>query len=321
MAKEKKEKKIEKKFGWNLVVLISTILIIILSTFSVFSAFFIFSVQSNVKHYNQEYSSRYSVLAILEKDIDKILSDEEQRQQISLITQQDLINLNQEIKNMKIYNATHPGTYNKTDIDIKALEFISIMKTLNFLMRNSLAYNWSIENMALHENNYTFNGTEYYLIINRYNKIKPDLDPDLINLINSTLNESEREILEIDLANWEGEMFNDLNIVQEFGEYTNIYTSSTDIFVSGFSYYDILNEADTYLLISETYQQSVSIMSTALVLLTVASVIVTFIVSIDDKLFIWTSLIIGIIVLIIGFWMFFLSFGYLTRANVMVVWW
>ncbi|MHA1750958.1 MAG: hypothetical protein ACTSYZ_01190 [Candidatus Helarchaeota archaeon] len=313
--------KSNRKFKFNIPVLVSTILIIILSLFSVFSAFFIFNVQLQVKKYSQENELRYSVLNIIEKDIDKILSDDTQRQQISLDIQQEMLSLNENIKNMKNYNATHPGTYNQSDIDKKAIQFVSKMKILNELIRNSLPYNWSLGNFGTHENNYTVNYTQYYLIIDRYPQLKKDLDLDILNMINKSLNKNETEILEINIYNWESELFNNLEIVEEYGQYSKIYNLYTNTWISGFTYYEIVNEADKLSQIAGTYDQSGSIMTTALVLLTVAGVIIAFVVSIDQKIFIWITLIIGAIVALIGLYLFDLSFLYLSKASIMAIYW
>ncbi|MHA1229294.1 MAG: hypothetical protein ACTSRP_04690 [Candidatus Helarchaeota archaeon] len=318
MSKEKNGKNGTNDHKHEKIVLISTILIITLSVFSVVAAFYIFSSQNLVKKYSEETQLRYSILNIIDKDINKILSEDKQRQQISLLIQEDLLEINDEIKSMKNYNTTHPGTYNQTDIDKKALEFVSKMTIVNNLIRSSLAYNWSIQAWAIHENNYTYNDTEYYFIIDRYQKIKKDLDPDIISMVNIYVNESDREILEINMKNWEAELFNDLQLVQEYGQYSNIYAIYYDVWISGYTYNEALEEVNRLDSIAGTYDQFVKIMTTALVIMTIAGVIIAFLVSIDKKMYIYLTLIIGSAVSILGFWLFFLSFKYLYAANVLM---
>ena len=203
-----KIKKTETKKGnhINLETLIATILILVLSIFSVFSAFFIFSIQSEVKTNQEEKETRYSVLNVIHKDIDKILSEDIQRQQISLTLQQDLIYLNEQVKSMKTYNLTHPNSYNQTDIDIVAIQYCAKLVILNGLIRKSYAYNWSSVGFATHENNYTYNNTEYYLIMDLYPQLESGIDEDIKNMINDTFLENQTEILEIRLVNWESEL-------------------------------------------------------------------------------------------------------------------
>lgn len=317
-----KIKKIKTKKGNNLNVetLIATILILLISIFSVFSAFFIFSIQSEAKTYQEEKETRYSVLNVIQKDIDKILSEDVQRQQISLTLQQDLIYLNEQIKSMKSYNLTHPNSYNQTDIDKVAIQYCAKLVILNGLIRKSYAYNWSSVGFANHDNNYTYNNTEYYLIMDLYPQLESGIDEDIKNMINETFLENETEILEIRLVNWESELFNNLYVVMDWGTYTSIYTVYAEAWITGFTYYDILDEADSYAQIQETYEQSLQIMSTSLILLTVSGVIIAFVVSIDKKIYMWITMILAAAVSIIGLYLFALSFGYLFQANIMVIW-
>ena len=84
----------------------------------------------------------------------------------------------------------------------------------------------------------------------------------------------------------------------------------------GYSYYEILYEADLYSSIAEIYKQSVDILSTSLILMTIGAVIIGFVVNIKSKYIIWTSLIIGILVSAISFLLFGLGGVYLFQAEI-----
>jgi len=306
-------------------IVISTILIIILSILSVLGAFFIFSVQSEVRSNSEESDLRYRIVNVIEKDINKILEEDKQKQQLALMILQDMYSINELINQSKEYNKTNPGTITQEYIDELALGFVQKISNLNNLIKETNAYNWSIENNATNLNNYTYFGLEYFLVRNNYPGIKETLDSSILYWINYTYFPDDPEILDIDIYNWEGELFSYLDIVLEMGQYTAIHIQGTDLNLSGeggmpVDYYMLLSDAYWYGVYAETYQQSVEIMTTALILMATAAVIIAFVVSIDIKKYIYISLAVGIIVSIVGIWLFGLAFIYLVKANLFVYW-
>lgn len=320
---EKKNKK-SKNDKIQIPILISTILIIILSVCSVIAAFFVFSVQNEVKTNSEASDFRYRVIDVVEADIDKILEEDKQKQQLALATLQELKYINELVIKLKEYNQTHPSSISQQEIDTYAREFVNKIEIMNNLIKKSHCFNWSIENNATSINNYSYLAIDYYLVRDNYPTLKSQLDPDIILEINKIYLTDEPELLDIDLYNWEGEIFFNLNIVLEMGQYTAMHVEGTSLDLSDpmtNNYYQLLSDAYYYGLYSDTYQQSVNIMSTALILMAVGGVVVGFVVSITPKKYIYASLIIGAILSIVGIWFFSLGFYYLLRANLFILWW
>ncbi|MHA1311908.1 MAG: hypothetical protein ACTSQO_13420 [Candidatus Helarchaeota archaeon] len=307
------QRKKDKKGKIDIAVLLSSILIIVLSILSVISAFFIYNIQSQVKINSENSDLRYRVVSAIEKDVEMILDEDKLNQQLALGILEDLKYLNELINESKAYNQTHPGTYSKDEIDSIALEFVGKIEILNNLIRQTYAYNWSEYNNATKANNYSYFGMENFLIRNNYQNLKSTLEQEVLFWINKTYYPNEPEILDVDLYNWEGEMFYYLGIVEKIGQYTPIFIKNTGINISsrmGYDYYMLLSDAYYYKINAQIYDQTSEILTTALVLMTVGAVVVAFVVSINQKTYIYTALTIGIIVSIISIWFFGLGITY-----------
>ncbi|MBD3230992.1 MAG: hypothetical protein GF329_22625 [Candidatus Lokiarchaeota archaeon] len=303
---------------------ISTILIIILSVLSVIGAFFIFSIQNDVKNNSEASDFRYRIIEVIETDIDKILDEDKQKQQMALSILQDLYYINEMVIKLKEYNTSQPNTVSQQEIDSYAQEFVSKIEILNNIIKRTHCYNWSVNNNATNMNNYTYYGLENFLIRNNYPSLKGELDSDIIIQINAVYLLEDPELLDLNLYNWEGEIFYDLSIILELGQYTAMHVEGSNLNLSDpmkNNYYSLLSDAYYYELYSKTYQQSVNIMSNAVVLMAIGAVVIGFVVSITPKKYIYASLMIGAILSIIGIWFFGLGFYYLFKANLFVYWW
>jgi len=301
-------------------------LIILLSVLSVVSAFFIYNAQLEVKKNSDQANTMYLMVDAVEKDIEEILASDKEKQQLGLMTLQELEYLNELMNQSKEYNKTHPSTFMDKDVYDIAQQFVSKVKILNNLIRETNAYNWSIINGGNNTNNYSYYYMDFYLIRNNYFSMKNRLDPDIEFWLNATFFPNQIEILDLNLYNWEGELYYFLEIVVELGQYTKLYATNFNVNISKrsmFDFYALLSDAYNYKLNSDVYDQAVNIMTTALVLMTIGAVIIAYVVSIEHLKYIYTSLLIGLIVSLMGVILFVMSYQYLIAANLILYfqWW
>ncbi|MHA1266907.1 MAG: hypothetical protein ACTSRS_16840 [Candidatus Helarchaeota archaeon] len=289
-----------------ITIQITTILIIALSVISVISIFLINDVQNKVQSNLKTADKWNSMVQVVEKDIDKILDEDSQKQQMALYLQQDFLYLNDLIKEYKIFNATvKPGSYNQSDIDFLIIQATSELDLLNSYIRDSYAYNWTAINGGNSTNNYMYMYIENYLIVNNYGLYNSTLDPDLLDWLNTTYFPNTPEMLQIDLFNWESELFWNASIVFQYSEFSKYYANILGINLEVTSYYEMQFITTDYEWLADSYSQCAKTLTSALLLLTISAVILAYVVSISGKYYIWVSLTLGIIVSIIGIYMFY----------------
>ncbi|HUX98200.1 MAG TPA: hypothetical protein VMV49_01480 [Candidatus Deferrimicrobium sp.] len=212
---------------------------------------------------------------------------------------------------MKTYNITNPRVFNQSDIEIVAMQAAAQIEILNNVIRDTYAYNWTGLNGGNSENNYIFMGMENYFILNNYPRFTASFDPDLIKWINWTFFPMFPEILQLELWNWEIEMyFSNISIVLNYGQFTKYYSNILGLDLSSMDPYMIANWGSNYNFVAALYEDSLSSMSSALLLMTIAAVVLAYVVLIRGRAYIWISLVLGLIVSIIGLYMFITGVQY-----------
>ncbi|MHA1266908.1 MAG: hypothetical protein ACTSRS_16845 [Candidatus Helarchaeota archaeon] len=316
------------KNGLDTTTLIATVLIIVISIFSMISIFFLDSVQNSIEENQKLADDYYSILSVIDGDIDNIMAHDSRLQQSALQFQQEFLSLNNTIGQMRSYNLTHPGTYSQTDIDEIAIQAVFYIKQVNSLINQTYALDWAELSGMTAENNYTFydfftmEPIPYFLIRDNLKTINQSLDPSIWYWMQTIYGASNTtELLEINMPNWNALMYNDTSIVQEYGKYTTSHAANKDIEISGTSYYSLLGISKQYQAIADEYSKAAETMTTSMILMMTAAVIIAFAVSIIGRKYIWFSLIIGAIVIGIGIFLFGLAYSYSLQALVMEVWW
>jgi hypothetical protein len=301
----------------GLTVIVTTILIILLAVLSVVTIIYVNTVQSKVK-YNSDMADKWSTMSeIVNKDAERILSADTRQQQMAMMLQQEILYLNDWIIEMKAYNITNPWIFNQSDIEIVAMEAIAQIDILNDVIRDTYAYNWTAQNGGSVENSYSFMGMENYFVINNYPRYNESLDPDLLKWINWTFFPKIPEILQLDLQNWENEIyFINSSIVVEYGQFTKYYSVIMEFNLNDvIAPYMMMDQVNSYESIAVWYEDSLSSMSSALLLMTISAVVLAFVVSIKGRAYIGISIILGLIVSVIGIYMFVTGVQLYLDAN------
>ncbi len=326
-TKKTNQKKIDK------TTLLSTLLIIVISIFSVISVFFLNNVQANAKYNKQLAEKHNDLIELVEGDIDLLMESDTQLQQLALSYQQQFLILNITIGQMQAYNLKYPGTYTQSEIDAIAIQAALRIQQVNALINETYAYDWGVFFLGMSaENNYSYPDPismqfiDYYLIRDNFKEYKPDLNPTLLYWVNDTYyskyNGSDPELLQINLLNWEGLMYNDTAIIQCYAshaaEFAGIMSMNfidvPDNYLWSNSYFNLLSTADHFSTIAEVYEQASSIMGISLICMAISAVIIAFAVSIRGRKYIWISIVLGIVVTIIAMVMFGVSVQYSIQA-------
>jgi len=244
------------------------------------------------------------MIRVLESDISKLLEDDRQKQQAAFNTLEDLYDLLEYLYRISVYNGTE-GIWSEQEVNETALKAAIKIIRINDLVISTHAYSWSIAHGANSTNNYTYRGKEYYLIYDMYPALPYDIPA--FNYWLLEIFGGPPEILQVDLFNWELELYNDTSIIYALGSSAFLYSGYYNIDLIQNSYYNIMSEASTFSSQAEYYNQGKSIMTTSLILMTISAVIIAFIVSIDVKKYILISMVIGILVSMIAIYMFVLA--------------
>ncbi len=294
---------------------ITTIIIILISILSVVSIFFVTTIQAEAKSYS-DTSSKWAVIAeVIDTDISGIIGADRQKQQMALFLQQEVLYLNDWITEMKDYNTSIlPGTYLRSDINIVVMQASAKVVQLNDVIRDTFAYNWTARHGGSPMNNYTYLGIPNYLILNRYDEFKSSLDSDLVAVLNQSV---YPEILQIDMQTWDWEIQFNTSIVLIYGQKSAFYSGILGINIENMAYFEVQNYAYGGVFILEFYYDSIDAITSALLLMTIAAVVLGFVVGVPGKKYIWMSLIIGLFVSILAIFIFVTGVQQYMDAQVM----
>ncbi|MHA1358661.1 MAG: hypothetical protein ACTSRC_11125 [Candidatus Helarchaeota archaeon] len=286
---------------------VTTILLIVISVLSVLTIIVSYRIQNLVKTNSDESDKWFAMLSVVGSDINKIMIDDTQKQQMAMTLKQDVLFLNEWIGEMKTYNETiQPFSYNQSDINKVAMQAATEISLLNLLIMGSYAYDWTIKSGGNSSTNYVYryDGIEVQVIRNIYSTINESLEPEIKYWLNATYYPDTPEVLQIDLYEWETEIYWNASIVLEYGQYTSFYSTNLRLNITETSYWDISWIAGDYEWVAELYDHANDLMTTALLIMTTSAVILAYVVSIRGRKYIWISLIIGIIVSLIGLYTF-----------------
>ncbi|MHA1277187.1 MAG: hypothetical protein ACTSQI_14350 [Candidatus Helarchaeota archaeon] len=334
-----KSKKVVNQKKFDKMTLVSTGLIIIISIFSVIAVFFLNNVQAKGKYNRQLYEKHNDLLDLVEGDIDLIMETDTQLQQLAVSYQQEFLLLNMTVGQMQAYNLLYPGTYTQTEIDGVAIQAALKIRQVNALINQTYAFDWGTFYLGMSaENNYSYPDPismqiiDYYLIQDKFKEYKPSLNPTLLFWVNRTYfseyNGSDPELLQINLLNWQGMMYNDTSVIQTYASHANEfagviamnYEEIPSNYLSSNSYFNLLSNGDHYNAVADVYNQASTIMGIALICLAISAVIIAFAVSIVGRKYVWMSVILGAAVMVIAMVMFGLSIQYSIQALQIEYW-
>ncbi|MFX1294045.1 MAG: hypothetical protein ACFFD2_04200 [Promethearchaeota archaeon] len=307
----------------TMAIRVTTILIIALSILSVINIFFIYNIQLKIKSYSDDADKWTTIESVVDNDIDKIILEDMQKQQLALKLQQEMLYLNDWIKEMKEYNISYPFTFNQSDIDLIAIQAVAQIQILNDLIKGTYAFDWTNRSGGTFENDYTY---EYYhtiwqsiiqvcVIDNTYVRINTSLDADLKQWLEASFFPKNPEILQVNLYEWEWELNQNITIVTQLGQFTAYYTDILDIDVTEEIPEELGWRIALYEEIIELYNDAQNAMTSALLLLTVSAVVLAFVVSVEGRANKWVSIILGTIVAIIGIYMFYIGINFYSWGN------
>ncbi len=297
---------------------ITTLLLITISVLSVIAIIMSYTIQTQVKSNSDQSDRWFAMLSVVGSDIDKIMVEDTQKQQMAMTLQQDFLYLNEWIIEMKEYNETvQPFSYNQSDIDGIAMQAVAQLEITNNLIRQSYAYDWTDKSGGNSSTNYayTYEGRWVQVIRNIYPLINETLEPEIKYWLNNSFFPNTPEVLQVDLYEWESEIYWNASIVLEYGQYTAYYSERLGLNISLTSFWDISWIAGDYEWIAELYDESHNLMSTAVLLMTISAVVLAFVVSIKGNKYVWISLLVGIIVSCIGIYMFTTALTAYMDAN------
>jgi hypothetical protein len=286
---------------------ISTLIIVIVSINTVVGAFYIYDTQALVDLNNDLASQRAELLDAVEYDIADILQTELLRIQEIEQMLGEFWRIDAEIGYLNAVNDTVGSniTISSNEIEQLAVEALSYMERIWDTVETTYAYFWTLQNGGSDINNYTIYGEQNYLVDDVYPDFVAVCEPVIIEY--ATLLYPDPKLGRINTENWFNIMYVDLEIVENFGSTARDVAFSQGLNLSYLTYYSLSNNVTSYTEKAMNYQQEVSLMNTAILLLAISALIFGFLVQIDLKKLKWISLIVGIFVAVIASYMFFLA--------------
>ncbi len=286
---------------------ISTLLIVILSIMSLISGLFIYYMQKQKINYAEQAEIYYRMTEAIENDVAGILLMDQYILQVAETFRSEFHRINYQIGDLKALNGTSINV-TQEEINELALEAANVLWQSIYFVKQSWAYIWSNYSGAGRSNNYTMNGEEWYLIWDFYKAGIFTIQPEVETML-TDIGITPIEILWIDIVNWIDELYDDLTFVWIIGESAYQISYNYEIDLMGQSYSDVVNTATVSSKNANVFEQAYSIMTTALILFTVAAVIVGFVMSLKERKFIQVAIIVGLGVSIIAIFMFVMTFA------------
>jgi hypothetical protein len=284
---------------------ISSIIIIIASIISVIGAFYIYYLQDIVT-VNRETANLYlDVADAVEYDIAGLLQTEVPKIQDMERALREVRRINTLIESLKSQNGTMNISVTQNELEQLAVEAVSYILQIRDVSVSTYAYKWSIEKNGTQLNDYTMFGTPYYLIVDRWAEYEIYLQSEIVDY--AAILYPSTELLLINAERWYNLMYADLGIVELYGSTTNNTALESGINLTIYMYGSLRIWSTNYSEKAKKDEQTISIMSTAILLAAISALIFGFIVQIDLKKLQWLSLFVGLFVAIIAFYMFSLA--------------
>ena len=292
--------------GKHGIAKVSAIIIVLVSISSVIGGFYIYNTQAFVESNTDLANQMTEIGDAVVSDIDGIIQTELPKIQETNSLFQDVMRINKLIGNLKLVNTTGGSniTITANEIEQLAVEAVGYMELTWKILETTYAYSWTTTKGGTEINNYTVYGEENYLIANVYPEFAVDLEPEIVYY--TAILYPQTKLGRIYEENWYNIMYIDLGIVANYGDIANDTATKYDFNLTrpDFNYYSFQNNAFDYIEKSSRYEQSISLMSTSILLLAIAAVIVGFLVQIDIKKLKKICLIVGIFVMIIAIGIF-----------------
>lgn len=280
---------------------ITTILIITLSILSVVAIVFIYIVQSDVKAHTDMADKWSAMIEVVESEANEILEADTQKQRMALDLQQEMLFWNDWIIQMKNYSKyVVPGLYNQSDIDAIVMQIVAQIEINNDLIKSTYAYNWTEKNGGGPGNNYLW----YMWITDKYSAYLPYLDENVSAWINASFAPDTPEILLIQWFNWEFEPLWNASIELTYGAKTAYYANKLGLDIAGRATFEMSINIEIYEENASLLNDVIDSMTSGLLLMTIAAVILAFVVNMEAKKYIWISLIAACVVSAISISMF-----------------
>ena len=261
------------------------------------------------------FVQRAEVLAnfgdLAEADIQIILQEDSSKYEAAYSYLMELYSLNDLYLSMVAYNATHPLNYTQQDFDEVQATFSITMHRVSTIIQSTSVYDYSVHQLgATVANNYTSGSSKYFFIINHWfewGDPYPQLHADLRSYVNETFTAAGNplDIPELKFEKWTYHLYNNLSMLGFFTVsksigYINNYKDSLGLSLVNLSLEKLSEYHDGYSNLLEKTDDINYDFNNTLLTLALASVLLGFTLSFDNRAYRKLSLIIGLVILLLS---------------------